>query len=177
MGFCSLVLRWCGIQPLESHRDEVSMSHRACGITKASVSFRVKLHWQPSVPPSNKPTSPAPLSLFLILLRCPQILKQWKLHSILTQFAFFVSSNRSSVKLKCLLWIFPSLVIPQCESQAHLYLDPLGVTPTHSTRGCESFFFKLRTVIHASLSKPADKPADILLGSALQSPTKRCHNK
>lgn len=84
------------------------------------------------------------------------------------------------MKLKCRLWIFPSLVIPLCESHAHLYLDPRGVTPTHYTRGNESFFFKLCTVIHTSLSEPVDKPTDILSGSALsslQSPRKQCHSK
>lgn len=60
---------------LKQHHDEVSM--------KALVFFSVKLHWQPSVPFSNKPKSPGPILPFPLLLRCLQILKQWKLHFIL----------------------------------------------------------------------------------------------
>lgn len=190
MGFCSLVSFWRGTQRHQSHHDEVSMNLRACGIRKASVFFSVKLQWQPGVPPSNKPTSHGPTLPFLILFGCLQILKRWKFYSILKLSITFsqcskttftiVSSSRGSLKLKRLLWIFPSLVIPLYESQAHLYLDPLGVIPTHSTQGYESFFFKLCTVIHLSLSKTADKPADILPGfaqSPLQPPREQCHNK
>lgn len=100
-------------------------------------------------------------------------------HNVFTTTFTIVSSSRSPLKLKRLLWIFPSLVIPPWESQVHLYLDPLGVIPTHSTQGYESFFFKLCTVIHPSLSEPAGKPTYILPGftlSPLQSPREQRHN-
>lgn len=154
MGFCTLVSVWCG-----SSSNTVMWSARELQFSPVlyctdSPAFLFQIPW------SHIAFSTT------VLLRYLQMLKQWKLHFTLafsiTAFHFhnalkqtltIVSFSRSSVKLTCRLWIFPSLVIPLCESHAHLYLAPRGITPTHYTRGNESFFFKLCTVIHTSLSE------------------------
>lgn len=74
--------------PWWGQHEPQSLQHR-----KASLFFSAKLHWQPSVPPSNKPTSPAPLLPSLIFFPT-DLWNNEDPHSILTlcfkHFAFLL---------------------------------------------------------------------------------------